>query len=643
MSDKAQVVLLIEDNPGDARLMDEMLRDSAGAPFVLERSASLVASTTRLASAGVDLILLDLSLEDSQGWETLERVRRLAPDVPIVVLTGLDDENLAVEAVRAGAQDYLVKGQVDNALLVRAMRYAIERKRAERALRYAVRQWHTTFDAISDGICLTDLSGTIQQCNRAATVIAGKATEEMVGHSFVEIFYRGAQPLAEHLLQRMLQTRRRESAVMQRDASWFLIFVDPQCNEQGEIVGAVHIVVDISKDRRSEQEKAKLEAQLRQAQKMEALGLLAGGVAHDFNNLLTVIQGNAELALSQDGASQTVQRELSMIQHTAQRAASLTQQLLAFGRRRALQSEVVDVNHLVSEFRKMLERVIGEHIALRFDLDAQALAVRADAGALDQVLLNLVINARDAMPQGGTLTISTKRVDLDAAYCADHPDAVAGVYADIAVIDTGVGMDAQTLEHLFEPFFTTKEQGRGTGLGLAVVYGIVKQHNGWIEVASAPGRGTRLDILLPLVAVSESPQAESSVRALPVGHETILLAEDEELLRKLTTSVLESLGYRVVACADGQEVMERFAADPAGFDMLLLDMVMPRLSGIQAYETIVALRPDVPVLFVTGYNSETGVSPFMPRAGRHLLAKPFAVASLARKVREVLDEQHVSS
>ena len=410
---------------------------------------------------------------------------------------------------------------------------------------------------------------------------------------------------------------------------------------------------ELAERKRAEQERRDLEAQLRQVQKMEAVGLLAGGVAHEFNNLLMVIQGSAELALARLKPSHRLYKELSTIQRITTRAAALTRQLLVFGRRQILQPQRLDLNLLVSEFARMLSRIIGEEIQLQVNLAPKVGPILADASAVEQVLMNLALNARDAMPQGGVLRLETAQVALDEAYCRRHPEARVGEYVRLTVADSGVGMDEATREHLFEPFFTTKEVGKGTGLGLAVAYGIVKQHGGFMEVESQPGQGSRFDVYLPVHRAAVKGEAEMRAGVVPRGTETILLAEDEQLVREFAQTVLEGLGYKVLLAGDGTEAVEVFAANPKGIDLVILDAMMPKLSGQKACAAIMALRPDVPVLFITGYSADLvgtewptdiaggdvagNVSATMGEVRRPVLQKPFAIAELGRRVREALD------
>jgi signal transduction histidine kinase len=382
-----------------------------------------------------------------------------------------------------------------------------------------------------------------------------------------------------------------------------------------------------------------LEEQLRQSQKMEAIGLLAGGVAHDFNNLLAVILGFSELASRKLPPGHPVAQQLSEVFEAARRGGELTRKLLAFSRKQIMQLRPVDLCAAVEDFQRMIQRIVGEDVELVVERPSGTLAVQADPVQLEQVLLNLCTNARQAMPNGGTIEVRTRATEFDAAFVARHPWARIGSFAEIAVSDDGAGMDAETLERIFEPFFTTKREG--TGLGLATVYGIVQQHGGFLHVKSAPGAGTTFRIFLPhasgaaIKARTSNGSPES--RAFR-GQELVLVAEDEPALRALVTMTLTELGYRVVAARDGEEAVHAFEQRRGDFSLVVLDVVMPRLDAREAFERIRALRPDVRVLFTTGYApASTRLAQLLESGQVPVLEKPFTPLALAAKVRRAID------
>jgi len=390
---------------------------------------------------------------------------------------------------------------------------------------------------------------------------------------------------------------------------------------------------------RMRRDRSHLEEQFQQAQKMEAVGRLAGGVAHDFNNLLTVITGYADLLLSGTDLTDPQRTALQQIRRSAERGGSLTHQLLAFSRRQPMESRALHINALVVQIEKMLRRLIGEDIELVTLAAAGEDLVEADASRLEQVIMNLAVNARDAMPSGGKLTIETASVKLDAEFSALQLGLPAGRYAMLAIADTGTGMSEETLSHVFEPFFTTKGSGRGTGLGLATAYGIVRQSGGAIRITSELGKGTVARIYLPLLeAKTPTAAEEGSPREAPTGFETILLVEDEARVRKLILDVLTSRGYKVLEATRGEEALRLVRQHRGDIHLVLVDVVMPEMSGPDVVRQITALRPKIRVLYMSGYTDEAIVHHGILESSVAFLQKPFLPDELARRVREVLDQ-----
>jgi signal transduction histidine kinase len=382
---------------------------------------------------------------------------------------------------------------------------------------------------------------------------------------------------------------------------------------------------------------------LRQSQKMEAIGTLAGGVAHDFNNLLTVILGNTEMAFRTLGQNDPARLRLEEVEKAAKRAAVLTRQLLAFSRRQQIERRNINLNDTIGETMKLLHRIIGADVEVMVKAGSNLSAIFADPAQIEQVVMNLAVNARDAMPQGGQLTIETSNITLDEAYQRRYSYVQPGNYVQMIVSDSGRGMDEETKARIFEPFFTTKEIGKGTGLGLAMVYGIVKQHDGHINVYSEIGHGTTFKIFLPMVASAVQKEVVTSELPSAGGTETILIAEDEEALRKLAKALLEEMGYQVLLAKDGAEAVEVYTEHRGRIDLLLLDVMMPRLGGLEAYKLIRQLGGDVPLIFMTGYSSEMVQSRFVKQnifleeLKAVIIQKPYTGDGLGRKVREVLD------
>ncbi len=400
------------------------------------------------------------------------------------------------------------------------------------------------------------------------------------------------------------------------------------------LVPAVQRALQEAEDRKHRKQ---MEQQVQQLQKFEAIGKLAGGIAHDFNNVVGAILGLAEMGCQEEQPGTDSRDRFEKIRDQAIWAGRLTSQLLAFARRQMLQPRKTDLNNLVVEGMSLLQRVIGEHIEVRIVAAPDLYVAMIDPAQIERVLMNLCLNSRDAMPQGGRLTIETRNFEVDEEFCKRHPTGHPGNYILLSVSDTGAGMDAATVKRIFEPFFTTKELGRGTGLGLATVYGIVKQHEGFIYVDSTPGSGTTFRIYLPASIGFAEPREPKRDEQIPTGTGTILLAEDNEGLREAATEMLENLGYRVTVALNGAEAVQIFAKDPGQFDLLILDVVMPMLSGPAAFSQMSSVRPDLRVLFSTGYTAETASLNSLTEQGASVLQKPYSLKNLGQMVRGILD------
>jgi signal transduction histidine kinase/HAMP domain-containing protein/ActR/RegA family two-component response regulator len=387
-----------------------------------------------------------------------------------------------------------------------------------------------------------------------------------------------------------------------------------------------------------------LETQLLQSQKMESIGQLAAGVAHDFNNMLTIIQGNASLLLAKQSLPPEIADRIQAVFFASERAANLTRQLLMFSRKNVMQLNQLDLRETVGNMTKMLGRLLGETVSLNFQSPAELPRVMGDVGMIEQVVMNLAVNARDAMPRGGTLDISLEAVTIDAAYAETHPDARPGHFLRLRVSDTGIGMDAPTLSRIFEPFFTTKEIGKGTGLGLATVYGVVKQHDGWIEVQSEPGRGATFSVFLPASGQPAASEQKEIAAPAPAGGgtETIFVVEDEDILRGMAGDILKENGYRVLDAASGRQALEVWRNSSREIDLLLTDMVMPEgISGVDLAERLMSDRPDLKVVYTSGYSAGEINAELLTRSQTYFLQKPYTQATLTKIIRDALDRNGV--
>ena len=806
-------VLLIEDNEDDALLIREALARQTGELSAVEWADRLETGLAHLARRPVDAVLVDLSLPDSQGLETVDRVRKQLSDAPVVVLTGLDDEAVAELALRHGAQDYLVKGRLTGDALIRAIRYAVGRNHVEKALRKSEERfqlacratrdaiwdwdieadkllWNETYHAVfgsesadkphnlttwSERIhpdershILSGLQSVLQSTANLRTAeyrfLRGDGT---YAHTFDRGYLvRSQQGQPQRMIGAMTDMTDRWQSDRQRavqlavtvaleestslseampgllraicenrgwafgclwaldaqhkelrvEATWHspsldadalthvyrsstlrpgiglagevwkagtplvraTIAQDPSSpttcvamqaglkgasafpiHRAGDIVGVLEFLSrdvlrpDDGQIQMLDELGAKisqflhrkdLERQLRQTTRMEALGRMAGGIAHDFNNLLTVINSWSELLLAQTQTDAKLRRGLLQIKEAGDKAAGLTKQLLAFTRHQVVEPQVMNLNDRVLSIVELMQRVIGEDINLVVTLDPALGEVKADAGQIEQVVMNLVVNARDAMPNGGRLELQTRTVSVDRPDFVSHEQLRPGPYAALIVRDSGCGMDAETIAHIFEPFFTTKERGKGTGLGLATVYGIVKQSGGSIEVESQPGTGTTFRVYLPQVGNHEAPSpASPTTSSTRRGAETILLVEDDDMVRGLAQTVLEHQDYNVLPARNAEEAFALAQHTARPIDVVMTDMMLPGMDGSELAGRLQQDRPGMRVIVTSGYANRG--QEFIGTLGSHatFLQKPYTPETLTKKVREVLDAGHAAS
>ena len=624
MSQTRITVLLIEDDLGDAAYIQGLLNDTTQVSFEVVYADRLATGLAHLARTHVDIILLDLSLPDSHGLDTLLAAYAQASHIPIIILTGYDDAELAVQAIHCGAQDSLVKGDCDAKSLTRCIRYAVERQAMRLALKASEERFRNLIRRSADGIIVVDREGILRFMNPAAEALIGQPAERLVG-TLIDFPVGLGDNMALDLVRPGVP---RGSVVEMRVV---------ETNWDGDAAYMVSLR-DVTARKRAEESLRHREELLLQAQKMEAVGRLAGGVAHDFNNLLTAIIGYSDIMLMRVHKDEPVHRYVDRISKAANRAALITRQLLAFSRHQLAQPQVLNVNTVVSDMQKMLQPLIGEDIEIITRLACDLGQVYADAGHIEQLVMNLVLNARDAMPQGGQLTIITANVDLATTQRDRYLSASPGPYVMLLVRDSGTGMDAATRTHLFEPFYTTKDIGKGTGLGLAVVYGILQQAGGDIEVISEKVEGATFKAYLPRVIDTVSPKPILPVQtALPQGLETVLVVEDEEIVRVIMHDTLQLQGYHVLTATDVQDAMRLCEQHDGPIHLLVTDMVMPTMSGQELAACLAARRSEMRVLFISGHSDDTLARRGLFNKRVAFLPKPFTPDALARTIRHILD------
>ena len=596
-------LLVAEDNRADAELNVAILK-RAGYNLSYDIAESAPVFAQRLAQNRYDLILSDHNLQDWTGMDALDMLRQSGKEVPFVVVTATLGDEAAVDYVKSGAADYVLKNRLDRLPLAvgRALREKAHREetaRLQEEILCAKRDWELTFDAVPELVLILDQEGIVQRANRAVADTFGLPFTQIVGRQCWEIIHGLSEACQECPYHRSRESGQTERGDIEEPKlrKVFDAFCTPLRYPDGTVQGSVVALRDIT-------ERRQLEKQLFLAQKLEAVGRLTGGIAHDFNNLLGVVTGFSDLVLERLEPGSPLRPRVEQIKKAGERGISLTRQLLAFGRQQMLEPKVLCLNGIMSDTTKMLQQVIGEDIEITTVLAPELGSVKADPSQLEQVLMNLAVNARDAMPTGGKLTIETANVYLDDAYVQRHVVAHAGPYVLLAVSDSGVGMDAETQARIFEPFFTTKEKGKGTGLGLSTVYGIVKQSGGYIWVYSELGKGTAFKVYLPRIGeAAEEVRAKLARSTAPGGRETILLLEDEASLRELVQEWLAEMSYAVLEAKSGAEALEISKSHSGSIHLLLTDVVMPGMSGRELAERLVSPRPEMKVLFISGYTN----------------------------------------
>ncbi|MCE9579139.1 MAG: response regulator [Deltaproteobacteria bacterium] len=639
-------ILIVEDDPAHATLMTRAL-ELGGDRYRVQVAPSLAAGRRAIALARPALVVADLNLGDGRALDLLPGAPH-EPPFPLLVLTSHGDEHAAVATMRSGALDYLTKSPETFAALpqlvegaLREWRLIEERRAAERALRASEARFRALFEAAPDAIVIHDAHGRVTDCNRATEELVGRPRAALLGATLLPhaaLSPEDVERSGQHALDLQagratgpdVFTLRRDDG-RQVDVEYRAVPLELE----GETV-ALAIARDVTARRLAEETHRRLEEQLRQAAKMEAVGRLAGGVAHDFNNVLTVITSYSEVLLHEAPAGSSTEADLIEVQKAAKRAASLTAQLLAFSRKQVIEPLVIDLHELLGGAIRMLRRLIGEDIQLRFAPGVEVGSILVDPNQVEQVLINLAVNARDAMPVGGTLTIATANAIVDAEFATAHGGAAAGEYVQLSVSDTGSGMATDVLAHVFEPFFTTKPIGRGTGLGLSMVYGIVQQSGGFVRVRSEVGVGTSFDVYFPRHIEDAVAVPVGARSILPGGHEAVLIVEDELPIRELLARLLRAHGYMVATASGGAEAIALVAAGLRP-QLLVADVVLAALNGREVFERLREQLPGLRVLYTSGYTADVVAQHGVIDQEAPFLQKPFSRERLLRLIRDQFD------
>jgi len=580
---------------------------------------------------------------DNDDWDIDELHALLETELPKDSV--MDDveidhtySRLGRKILRINAQCYYHE-KIEKTLILLSIEDFTRRRLLEEQLKESEERFRRMFETSRDGLMLINkVNGAVKHINHAIIDILGIEPDEIIEKSFLDTGILGKevnfQGLLEHLDVNGFLTRETTLLNRRSNAKFYaeIFLVNRasliQCN-----------VRDITERRRIEDERQRLHDQLLQAQRLESVGRLAGGIAHDFNNILSVIMGYSQLMLENLAAEHPHHEAFQEILKAAFRASSLTKQMLAFGRKQVLEINKEDLNGIIKGFKKLIRRVIGEDLELQWSLTPQELLVEVDVTQIEQVLMNLAVNARDAMPNGGVLKFETAVVELDASYAKGRPGVTPGTYAMFAVTDTGLGMNQETLAQIFDPFFTTKGKDKGTGLGLATCYGIVKQHGGNIWVYSEPGHGTTFKIYLPIATGSPKPsRRKSSMEESPGGGETVMVIEDDEAVRTLTCAILARCGHRVIESKSAMDAIEQSNRTEGPIDLVLTDVIMPDMKGPEVYHHIRERHPEAKALYMSGYTDEVIVHKGILNEGVQFIQKPFTLQSLSNKIKNVLQQ-----
>ncbi len=631
-------VLLIEDSAEDAKLLQDILLGITSPVFTFSHVERLNLGLQHLTWEEFDVVLLDLFLPDAQGLETFTQINALAPDIPILVLSSETDELLAIKAVKEGAQEYLVKGNVDGDLLVRVIRYVIERKSAEVAQKRLLKQTqeqsqlvHRILDTVNEGILTLNAKREIVYANPVAKQFLATLSQEGEGE---ELSHLGGRPL-EELLQDIDSTLPHEIVLEGDQKRLFEVHVNRSTLDQGE-QGYTLLIRDATEMRQ-------IQVQTHEQERQVAVGKLASGIAHDFNNIVGSIILYCEMLMNETGLIGKDRERLATILHQAQRAAGLTRQILDFSRTGLIEPHRIDLARFMEHVAKLLSRTLPESIRLSLLQRDEKHIVNVDPVRMQQVLMNLAVNARDAMPDGGELMIELENVVVSDEHSPPVAEMTSGDWVLLTVSDTGVGIEETILPHIFEPFYTTKEPGEGSGLGLAQVYGIIKHHDGHIAVESEPGKGTAIRVYLPAY------QGEADVALIyeeddkeGVERDTLLIVEDDYNTRTAVSETLRSHNFSVLSAGGGEEALSTIQKYNGKINLVISDLIMPGMSGEMLYHELKQNHPEISMMVMTGYPMSDETRDMFEEGGVIWLAKPIHSRSLVRSVRKALHHNVVS-
>jgi len=614
-------VLLVDDDEDDYILTQGWFTEIEGIRFEVEWVASYEAALKAIAKNQHDVYLFDYRLGERNGLELLQEAVANGCKAPIILLTGQGDHEVDIEAMNAGAADYLEKDKLGAPLLERSIRYAIERKRAEQK----ISEQAALLDVATDAILVRDLDNQILFWNKGAERLYGWKALDAVGKNVLDLLDGEQQAKLKQVQKILLQNGEWQGELHQLTKDDKEVIVESRWtlvrDEEGQPKSILVVNTDIT-------QKKQLEAQFLRAQRMESIGTLASGIAHDLNNVLTPILMTAQL-LEAEPQEERYQRLLPVLVANAKRGANLVKQVLSFAKGLEGKFTILQVKHLISEIKQIIKETFPKSLEIRTDIPQSLWTVSGDATQLHQVLMNLCVNARDAMPDGGRLSICAENQFIDRSYAQMHLDAQVGSYIVVTVTDTGMGIPPEILDRIFEPFFTTKELGKGTGLGLSTVMGIIKSHNGFINVSSVIGKGTEFKVYIPAIESTEAEVLEDT--ELPIGHgELVLVVDDEVAIREITKTSLEAYNYKVITACDGIEAIALYAEHRDEISIVLTDMMMPSMDGLTTIRTLRKINPQVKIIAISGLASGDKLAAVIGTGVKTFLSKPFTTQELLK-------------
>jgi two-component system, cell cycle sensor histidine kinase and response regulator CckA len=632
--------LLIVDDEKDFVLSLTDVLESYG--YIVEKAHSGKSAIEKIKEFDAHVALLDIRLGNENGINLISKLKEQAPKLLPLIMTAYATADTAIAALQEGAYDYMRKPLSPIDLLAKLDR-CFDRLRLEREKATAEEHYRLLIDTMNDGLGIQDLEGCFTYANNKLCEMTGFDRGELIGRSLTDFMDEiNKKRYSENSAKSESEGFKHcELDLLKKDGKSFPAIISPQAlkDPEGRIKGYFTVIVDISKHKQDEAARIKIESQLQQAQKMESIGTLAGGISHDFNNSLQAILGYTQMLLIETENMDSIHSRLLQIEKAAKRAGELTQQLLAFSRKVESRLRPIDLNQEVKQIGSLLQRTILKMINIKLNLGENLKVINADPTQVEQILMNLAVNSRDAMGEEGNIIIKTENIKVDQEYCRNHFGLIPGGYVLLTFSDTGQGMDQDTLARIFEPFFTTKEPGKGTGLGLPMVYGLVKKHNGHIECNSKPGSGTTFSIFFPAIteeAIEEVSDKEE-IKPIPGGKESILIIDDETLVRELAEHMLTNFGYAVLTAPGGESGLRIYRDKKDVISLVILDMIMPGMGGMRCLQELLKIKPDAKVIIASGYAADGARQNVIESGARGFINKPFNVREMLTAIREALD------